>query len=310
MGLSFVLLEELFKHYSVKEEDISKLYKYLAIRCGLALDSKRWTSNDFLKFILSELNIQTFGGNSEHVIYNGEEYTLISMNSDFMDNFEFRASLDGDIDYKKLMDKVYNKGYRKSAKYRRLKEYKSHLKYNRLQELNSELGITPSTSMGVEGFETDERHNPFKRTLEEMLEAHIQAEKFSGTRDTSYISEKDLEDYVVKHLSLIEEDLVCIGRQIEVQGGIIDILAKDKDKTITIIELKIDEDKAIVWQSIHYPEEIKKRYGANHVRMLTLAPSYSPGLLSSLKTLEHVEIYKYSIEVSSDKIKSLKINNL
>ena len=310
MGLSFVLLDELLKHYSVKEEDVSKLYKYLAIRCGLALDSKKWTSNDFLKFVLSELNIQTFGDYSEQIIYNEEKYSLISVGSDFLDNFEFRASLEGNLDYKDLMNNIYAKGYKKSNKYRELNEYKSIIKLNRLQELNNELEITPSSSMGVEGFKTDEHHNPFKRTLEEILEAKIQAEKFIGTNNTTYITEKTFEDYVVSNLSLLEEDLVCIGRQIEVDGGIIDLLARDKNGTLTIIELKIDEDRTIVWQSIHYPEEIKRIYGVDHVRMLTLAPSYSGALLKTLKSLKNVEIYDYEIDVTAGEIKSLKIKPL
>lgn len=310
MGLSFTILDEILSLYGLTENETLKLYKYLAIRCGLALDSKKWTSNDFLRFILSELNIQTFGDHSEYVIYNEEEYTLISMSSDFLDNLEFRASLEGNLDYKDLINNIYAKGYKKSIKYKELNEYKSIIKLNRLQELNSELEITPSSSMGVEGFKTDEHHNPFKRTLEEILEAKIQAERFIGTNNTTYISEKILEDYVVSNLSLFEEDLVCIGRQVEVDGGIIDLLAKDKNGTITIIELKIDEDRTIVWQSIHYPEEMKRRYGVDHVRMLTLAPSYSGALLKTLRSLKNVEIYNYEIDVTAGEIKSLKINPL
>ena len=96
-----------------------------------------------------------------------------------------------------------------------------------------------------------------------------------------------------------------IGRQVEVPGGRVDILAKDKYNNICVIEIKINEDKSIIWQSMYYPVEIKKKYKADKVRMITIAPSYSEGLLNTLKSLDNVEILKYNINVIMGSIENL-----
>lgn len=304
--LSTVLTDELHKLYSLEESfgSMNKLYKYLHVRCMIVNNTKKIAGQTLVNFVLSELNIDIVSGN---LIYHGESYPVSSVGSDFMDNLVFRADLEGSVDLKLLIKNVYEKGYKNSRKYKELKEYKTHIQYNRLIELNSQLGISPSASTPIAGFETTNGHNPFKRSLEEVLEANIHAEKVSGTTSTAYITEKDLEDYVIQNLDIFEEGLVCIGRQVEVKDGIIDILAKDKNDDIVIIELKIEEAKSIVWQSIHYPAEIRDKYRAKKIRMITLAPNYSEGLLKTLKSLGYVEIFNYEIKVKN-KIVNLSIN--
>lgn len=310
--LSIILTDELFKLYSLKDEfgSTNTLYKYLYIKCGLAIDNKKVTNKDLIKFVLEELNIEVFkkeGLGAPYVVYDEEEYKIFRVGEDFIDNLEFRADLEGDMDLKPLIKFVYDKGYSKSAKYRKLSYYKTYIKYNRLMTLNEKLGITPLSSPGIEGFEKSASHNPFRRSLEETLKANIDAERFMGSNTTTYITEKQLEDYLIKNMNLIEEGMKYMGRQIEIPGGIIDILAKDKNNNICVIELKIDEDKSIVWQSIHYPKEIKKKYRADKIRMMTIAPSYSKHLLNSLKSLDNVETFRYNIVVSQQNIDKLSL---
>lgn len=313
--LSTILTDELFKLYSLKDEfgSTNTLYKYLYVKCGLAIDNKKVTNKDLIKFVLEELNIEVFQKESPgapYVVYDDEEYEIFRVGEDFIDNLEFRADLEGDMDLKSLIKFVYDKGYSKSIKYRKLNYYKTYIKYNRLMTLNEKLGITPLSSPGIEGFKKSANHNPFRRSLEETLKAYIDAERFMGSSTTTYITEEQLEDYLIKNIELIEEGMKYIGRQIEVPGGIIDILAKDKNNNICVIELKIDEDKSIVWQSIHYPKEIKKKYRADKVRMMTIAPSYSKHLLKSLRDIEDVEVLEYSIKVSMDNIEKLAIRKI
>lgn len=310
--LSIILTDELFKLYSLKDEfgSTNTLYKYLYVKCGLAIDNKKVTNTDLIRFTLDELNIEVFkkeGLGAPYVVYDEEEYEIFRVGEDFIENLEFRANLEGDVNLEPLIQSVYKKGYSKSVKYRKLNNYQTYIKYNRLLELNNEFGITPLASAGVEGFKTDNEHNPFKRSLEETLEANLSAEKFKGSHTTTHISEKQLEDYLSINLELIEEGMTFFGRQIEVPGGIVDILAKDSNDSMCIIELKINEDKSIVWQSMHYPVEIKKKYGTNKVRMITLAPTYSEHLLKSLKSVENVEVLEYSIKVSMGNIEKLSI---
>lgn len=308
--LTIILTEELCKLYSFPNEfgTMNILYKYLYIKCGLAIDKKKITNNELINFILEELNIDIFGKEglkTPYIIYYDEEYPVFQIEKEFIENLEFRADLEGDINLKPLIKYVYDKGYSKSIKYKKLNCYKTYIKYNRLMVLNEKLGIPPSISSNIKGFKQNKNHNPFKRSLEETLKANIDAYKLKGSKTTTYITEEQLEDYIVKNIELIEKDMKYIGRQVEVPGGRVDILAKDKYNNICVIEIKINEDKSIIWQSMYYPVEIKKKYKADKVRMITIAPSYSEGLLNTLKSLDNVEILKYNINVIMGSIENL-----
>ena len=63
--------------------------------------------------------------------------------------------------------------------------------------------------------------------------------------------EKQLENYIVVNLQLIEDDMKLIKVQYSVNDGIIDILARDKNNKLCIIELKVNEDsKSLIFQCV------------------------------------------------------------
>ncbi|RST76182.1 DUF91 domain-containing protein [Siminovitchia acidinfaciens] len=106
-------------------------------------------------------------------------------------------------------------------------------------------------------------------------------------------SESALEHYIADHIEIIEEGLTLIERQKKVDGGagVIDILAKDLNNNICVIELKIvDNDKSIVWQSAFYQSE----FGPN-VRVITIAPNYSPNIVKALSNVRNTELKFYFI---------------
>ncbi|MFK4480918.1 endonuclease NucS domain-containing protein [Bacillus sp. RC206] len=77
-----------------------------------------------------------------------------------------------------------------------------------------------------------------------------------------------------------------IERQYRVENGIIDIIAKDKNGTKCIIELKmVEDDKSLVWQSAYYPSCFNE-----DVRMITIAPNYSNRIYNALKNINNVEM--------------------
>lgn len=314
--LSIILRQELLKKYSLEESKSvdNVLYKYLYIKCSIKNNKKKIDYNELILFILEELNIDYFDGESignlPYVIYEEEKYYLYEIGRDFLDNLRFRASLEGSVDYKKELLDTHRKGYSKSYKYKDLKTHNMHVQYNRLLELNRKFNVNPKSSEGVKGFLNSSNHNPFKRTLEENLISIIEADKFSESTTTTYISEKTFEDYLIDHLNLIEEDLVFLDRQIDVNGGTIDILAKDRNSNLCIIEVKIKEDKRIVWQALYYPDEIKSKYNTDYIRMLTVAPKYSNHIMKSLSSIEGVEMFDYDINVTNGKIDKLKVNKV
>lgn len=120
------------------------------------------------------------------------------------------------------------------------------------------------------------------------------------------ISEKQLEDYLINHLDLIEEGMQFIERQYPIERGILDILAKDKSGKDCIIELKVDkDDKRLIFQCGYYPSQINN----GNCRMITVAPDYHSRIAIALKNLNYVEMYTYKIDfgLNKDPIKNLTI---
>lgn len=308
--LDLVLLENLYNLYGIKDNSTSMnlLYHYLHIRAGIFYEKKNISRNELIQFIFQELNVDIF--DNTEIYYHDAKYNINKIGDSFLENLEFRADFEGQINLKKIRDEIYTKGYKKAIKFRKSNYYKQHIQYNRLLELNNHFNIKPESKYD-ENFKKALSHNPFKRTLEEELLSYLDSEKIKSTT-TQYIDEKALEDYLIKNLSLIEKDLIYQGRQIKVPGGIIDILAKDKDDNLVIIELKIDNDKSIIWQALHYPKVISevKRINKEKIRMITIAPNYKKSILMRLQEIDNVEIYTYNIMVSLGQIEKLIINKV
>lgn len=305
------LLEDNLKRiYGLQNEKTSYLFKYVSMRAACAKNSRKVKRKDLFDFIISELNLSRLERNNKEVlVYKEREYSLFDTYMELMDNFEFRTEVEGGIeDYKEELEEVFKKGYSKAQKYKKSASYKNHLALERLKVLNRNMGANPISTEGIEEFETDTLHNPFKRTLEETLISVIETNKVDFS--TSYITENQLEEYISKKLELIEDGLKLIKRQFEVSGGTIDILAKDKNGTICIVELKIAEDKSIVWQVLHYPLQIKKIYNVQEVRMITVSPNYSPHILSALKMSKNIECYDYNITTEGKEISELKLRKV
>lgn len=123
----------------------------------------------------------------------------------------------------------------------------------------------------------------------ETMTMFIQKANFKPKKDK--FTEKYLEYLLIENLSLIEDGLIYIDNQYEVDNGFIDILAKDKDGTLCIIELKITKrDTKIIEQSVYYPTQFSEK-----TRMITIAPDYSNKLSKSLNSLGYVEMKTYTI---------------
>lgn len=115
-----------------------------------------------------------------------------------------------------------------------------------------------------------------------------------------FSNEKELENELIHNLHLIEDGMTYISNQIDINGGIIDILAKDTQGNTCIIELKVKpDDERIVFQSLLYPKKFKQISNENindNVRMMTICPDYSHNIHSVLKDIDSVEMYKYKVK--------------
>jgi predicted transposase/invertase (TIGR01784 family) len=116
-----------------------------------------------------------------------------------------------------------------------------------------------------------------------------------------------LENYLIRNLNLIEDGMKFVSSQYAVENGRLDILARDKNGTLCVIELKVEEDTDLIFQSVYYRLKIREKFKTSHVRMITVAPYYPSHIKESLKTLKDVEMYVFDVKVKNKKIVDLKL---
>lgn len=323
-----LFIAEAQRLYGVNSED--KAYKYLKLRF-LIYNSDKKTSEintilNLARFLMSELNIPLI--EDSYFIYKGERISISNDIYNIIQNWEFRASLVDERDVWQsttinktlvlpmnlFIDKAYNEIIHTAnirAKKLALKnknERNIYLKYFGLLELNNLFNAVVLYPKLFIGIEYGANHNPYTRTLEEKLEGLIHYLQLNS-KNVALIGEDELEDYLVRNIEKIEEGLKYIDRQVVVDGGRIDILARDKNGVYTIIELKVEEDKELVWQCLYYPDAIKEKYKTSKVRMITLCPEYKPHIMKVLSNIKNLELYKYEITLSSKEIKDIYFFN-
>ena len=100
-------------------------------------------------------------------------------------------------------------------------------------------------------------------------------------------------------------------KEYQTKEGRVDIVAKDKDGNLVVIELKTENDKRLIWQCMYYPDEVKKGLGAYEkdkgVRMITVAPEYPEHIGRPLEKLGYVESYTYTIKAFNGVIEEMNV---
>lgn len=136
-------------------------------------------------------------------------------------------------------------------------------------------------------FEDEQREfiNSFHNAIKEETQQII-------SNKTKNTLEKDIENILIKDLNVIEEGMTVIQSQYPVNSGYIDILVRDKNNKLCIIELKkVNNDSKIIQQCVYYPTQFNEE-----VRMITITPGYTNKIFTSLKSLGYVEMMQYDLE--------------
>ncbi|WFO74926.1 DUF1016 family protein [Desulfurococcaceae archaeon MEX13E-LK6-19] len=109
--------------------------------------------------------------------------------------------------------------------------------------------------------------------------------------------ERDLEDYLARKLDVLEEGLSLVERQKELTGvGRLDILARDKEGNLIVIELKAGQaDEKAVGQLQAYMEYLKEQ-GYSNVRGILVASTYTPKAVYAAKANKNIKLAKYHVE--------------
>lgn len=319
-----VLIESLKRLYGIKDEAILYAYYQLRYRIWRWIQPKEQYINEIRKqidFLLKELNLPNDKGRFQ---YKGEwilaGFSLENSMQNIMENWNFENSIKTVTNDKGLslsMDdyiesewkKLKRKATNKSKPFKTTPTYSFYQQKHGLDILNHVFQATPSTPSEMPHIYYPESHNHFVRTMEEEASVYIHSEELVRM-DTKTIEEKTVEEYLRYRLEKVEEGLRYIDHQFSIPDGRIDILAKDRHETYVILELKVVDDKELVWQCMYYPDALKKKLNLSHVRMITLSPSYSPSLLSPLTQLSHVEVMVFTPYVESGIIKDMTFERI
>lgn len=193
---------------------------------------------------------------------------------------------------KTLYSKINNRALQNAAKYKSNKQvYDIKLKQEKINLLKKEFNVPKITPMEKDWsnllYKYEKKNNNF-----------------------FHIKEEDVEKYLMNHLDLLEEGLTLLGRQFILPEGRIDLLAKDVYGKICVIELKIEEDKDLLWQSLYYKEEMERRYGKDNVRIIAVSPDYSKSLEKYLREISDAELFTYMPSVINGEITNLFLTKL
>lgn len=110
------------------------------------------------------------------------------------------------------------------------------------------------------------------------------------------LSEKELEDRIIKHPDLIENGLIYLEHQRHTTTGRLDILFVDNNKILTIAELKVVEDAYMLFQALDYFDFVAEKIESfarlhpqqkidveKYPRLMLIAPNFSPILINRCK---------------------------
>lgn len=114
--------------------------------------------------------------------------------------------------------------------------------------------------------------------------------KFDKSDKDEKVLEKDIENMLINNISLIEDGMTYIDKQVQVANGKIDILAKDNNDKTCIIEVKnVDNCKDLVFQCMYYPTQFE-----DDVRMIAICPGYSNKIKTALQNT-NTEMYEFEL---------------
>jgi len=128
--------------------------------------------------------------------------------------------------------------------------------------------------------------------------------------DQEFAAEDNLRDFLADHLSVIEPGLILYndakGKGIEypVDGGRIDLLAKDSTGKFVVIELKVSRGRyPVLGQLAYYLGWVDANLSHGNVsRGIVVAKDILDSLVMACQRMPVVSLYKYNMSVTTAKI--------
>lgn len=113
------------------------------------------------------------------------------------------------------------------------------------------------------------------------------------------LPESLIEEKLAKNLSIIEDGLKLLGRQVPIpMGGRIDILAKDRHGNSVIIEVKgTRADDAVLTQLLDYISSYEETTKDENVRGIIVAQSFTKRLIRASRAIKNIKLVEIEVDV-------------
>lgn len=259
--------------------------------------------SQYMRYLLRVLGIVGTSYKDEPLsFYRHEDNSMLHI----LDDWSFRM----DLENGKTIEDVFLKaqtsvkecvkvGVRMTKKYRQHSEYNNLLREKIYDALNEMFKVSQNIPIPIEGFQYDENYVPeeFYLTKRNKLVLNEMSQDIK-------VTERKLEDYLYRNLEVLENGLSPISRQVILPHGVVDILAAGVEGEIVIIELKVEDDKDLLWQERYYKEEIEKRYPNKKVRFMVVSDDFKE---STIRYLDTNDIYTFTPKVCNGEIHELEI---
>jgi len=112
------------------------------------------------------------------------------------------------------------------------------------------------------------------------------------------IAEKNLEDFVVQQLDVIETGLRLVQRQLITRAGRLDLLCQDALGNYVVVELKKSQGTdQVVGQILRYMGWVKEKYPKSNVRGIVIVGKKDDALKYAIKAAPNIEAKEFKLSI-------------
>lgn len=312
------IINILKKMYSYEEEkDILELFFLRSMIYNLDIKLK---NEDILNFLYREINLPNTNplNYNNHCIYK-KYYSSYDSVESIIDNWKFRILEKTSLTFnnkretvKDILIKKYNIYFDNATK--ELKKFsKNTLYYGQAFRHIMLLYLYKDYNIEYINESVEIKDLVYTFDVDFLSKINIDLE-YKRYYDTLYLKEEEKEKFLENFIyfnynkstsNKLFNDITITDRQYKVKSGIIDLLGKDDNGNIVIIELKaVKRPIDIFYQIKAYRNNIKNKFKTDKIRFIVISPKLKEDFFEEIKD-ENIELYYYTKKI--DKFNFTKI---